>query len=57
MSNEFEVGTHIDLTHLNAKVAAHRPKVTRPSFMAVALDKGNTRFAFKVARSIPVVYI
>lgn len=56
--NELEVGTYIDLRHLNVSQAPVRHKAAKPSFSlaAIALDTTGTRFTFKPARSIPVVF-
>lgn len=58
--NELDVGTYIDLRHLNvSKVPAKRKAASRrPSFSLVAraLDNSGTRFTFKAARQIPVVF-
>lgn len=53
-----EVGTYIDLRHLNAREVSPRLKAEKPSFglVARALDASGTRFTFKPARSIPVVF-
>jgi hypothetical protein len=55
----YEVGTYVDLHYLNKKpevATAKAPKVTKTNFMAIALDNEGTRFTFKPARSIPVVF-
>jgi hypothetical protein len=56
--NELEVGTHIDLRHLNERQVTARPKADKPGFSLVAraLDASGTRFSFKPSRSIPVVF-
>jgi hypothetical protein len=57
----YEVGTYVDLHYLNKKpevvaTNAKAPKVVKTNFMAIALDNEGTRFSFKPARSIPVVF-
>jgi hypothetical protein len=56
--NELEVGSYIDLRHLNARKVPAKPKAEKPGFSLVAraLDNSGTRFTFKPARQITVVF-
>lgn len=57
MSNELEVGTHIDLSYMNTPVVTKRPKkVSNFNLRAWALDNSGTRFSFKPRRQITVVF-
>lgn len=53
----YDVGTFIDLTYLNVKHVESKKAAPRAfNFMAVAIDKEQTRFRFMPARHIPVVF-
>jgi hypothetical protein len=49
----YEVGTHYDLTHLNAGNAKSEP-TTELRLVGVPVDQNGTSLLFKIGRKIPV---